>query len=80
MEKSMLLDEIFALRKVDKAEKEQLLSKLGCMTEQLLSLNENSQAQTKLIDELMRMLSVRDALIEKLRKEKAALKKSLKNS
>ena len=76
----MLLDEIFALRKVDKAEKEQLLSKLGCMTEQLLSLNESSQVQTKLIDELMRMLSVRDALIEKLRKEKAALKKSLKNS
>ena len=76
----MLLDELFALRKADKAEREQLLAKLDRMTEQLLALNENSQSQTKMIDELKRMLSDRDALIEKLRKEKAALKKSLKNS
>ena len=41
MEKSMLLDELFALRKVDKAK-----------TEQLLSLDESLQVQTKIIDEL----------------------------
>lgn len=76
----MLLDELFALRKADKADREQLLAKLDRMTEQLLALNENSQSQTKMIDELKRMLSDRNALIEKLRKEKAALKKSLKNS
>ena len=74
MEKSMLLDELFSLRKADKAEREQLLAKLDRMTEQLLTLNESSQAQTRMIDELKRMLSDRDALIEKLRKENAALK------
>ena len=80
MEKSMLLDELFALRKADKAEREQLLAKLDRMTEQLLALNENSQSQTKMIDELKRMLSDRDALIEKLRKENAALKEQKKLS
>ena len=80
MEKSMLLDELFALRKADKAEREQLLAKLDRMTEQLLALNENSQSQTKMIDELKRMLSDRDAVIEKLKQEKATLKKSLKIS
>lgn len=69
MEKSMLLDELFSLRKADKAEREQLLA-----------LNESSQAQTKMIDELKRMLSDRDALIEKLRKENAALKEQKKLS
>ncbi|HJD94827.1 MAG TPA: hypothetical protein K8W07_07645 [Bacteroides togonis] len=78
MEKSMLLDELFSLRKADKAEREQLLAKLDRMTEQLLSLNESSQAQTRMIDELKRMLSDRDALIEKLRKENAALKEQKK--
>ncbi len=78
MEKSMLLDELFSLRKADKAEREQLLAKLDHMTEQLLSLNESSQAQTRMIDELKRMLSDRDALIEKLRKENAALKEQKK--
>lgn len=68
MEKSMLLDELFALRKADKAEREQLLAKLDRMTDQLLALNENSQAQTKMIDEFKRMLTDRDALIEKLQK------------
>mgnify|MGYP001778120162 CR=1 FL=1 len=72
MEKSMLLDELFSLRKADKAEREQLLAKLDRMTEQLLALNENSQSQTKMIDELKRMLSVCDALIEKLQQENAA--------
>ena len=33
---------------------------------------ENSQAKTKMIDELKRMLSVCDALIEKLQQENAA--------
>ena len=61
MEKSMLLDELFSLRKADKAEREQLLAKLDRMTEQLLSLNESSQAQTRMIDELKRMLSDRKA-------------------
>lgn len=78
MEKSMLLDELFSLRKADKAEREQLLAKLDRMTEQLLYLNESSQAQTRMIDELKRMLSDRDALIEKLRKENAALKEQKK--
>ena len=67
MEKSMLLDELFSLRKADKAEREQLLA-----------LNESSQAQTKMIDELKRMLSDCNALIEKLRKENAALKEQKK--
>ena len=80
MEKSMLLDELFALRKADKAEREQLLARLDRMTDQLLALNENLQAQTKMIDELKRMLSDRDAVIEKLKQEKATLKKSLKIS
>ena len=80
MEKSMLLGEIFSLRKADKVEREQLLAKLDRMTEQLLSLNESSQAQTRMIDELKRMLSDRDALIEKLRKEIAALKEQKKLS
>lgn len=62
MEKSMLLDELFSLRKADKAEREQLLAKLDHMTDQLLALNESSQTQTKMIDELKRMLSDRDAL------------------
>lgn len=73
MEKSMLLDKLFSLRKAGKAERKQLLAKLDCMTEQLLVLNESSQAQNKMIDELKRMLSDCDALIEKLRKENAAL-------
>lgn len=80
MEKSMLFDELFSLRKADKAEREQLLAKLDRMTEQLLSLNGSSQAQTRMIDELKRMLSDRDALIEKLRNEIAALKEQEKLS
>ncbi len=44
MEKSMLFDELFSLRKADKAEREQLLAKLDRMTEQLLALNKSSQA------------------------------------
>ncbi|MEJ8764250.1 hypothetical protein WKU26_12720, partial [Phocaeicola sp. HCN-40430] len=74
MEKSMLLDKLFALRKADKQERDKLLEKLDRMTEQLLNLNESSQAQIKIIDELKQMLSDRDALIAKLQKENAALK------
>jgi uncharacterized coiled-coil protein SlyX len=78
MEKSMLLDELFSLRKADKEREAKLLEKLDRMTEQRLNLNESSQAQTKMIDELKRMLSDRDTLIEKLRKENAALKEQKK--
>lgn len=39
MEKSMLLDELFALRKADKEERDKLLEKLEGMSGQLLSLS-----------------------------------------
>lgn len=78
MEKSMLLDELFALRKADKQERDKLLEKLDRMTEQQLNLNESSQAQIKVIDELKQMLSDRDALIAKLQKENPALKEQKK--
>ena len=45
MEKSMLLDELFALRKADKEERDRLLDKLDRMTELLMNLNDSSQAQ-----------------------------------
>ena len=80
MEKSMLLDELFALRKADKEREAKLLEKLDRMTEQLLALNENSQRLLRQNDELKRMLSDREALIEKLRKENAALKEQKKLS
>lgn len=44
------------------------------MIGQLLFLNECLQVHPQMIDELKQVLSVRDALIEKLRKENAALK------
>lgn len=78
MEKSMLLDELFALRKADREERDKLLERLDRMTEQLLVLNENSQRLLKQNDELKQMLSDRDALIEKLQKENAALKEQKK--
>lgn len=78
MEKSMLLDELFALRKADREDRDKLLEKLDRMTEQLLVLNENSQRLLKQNDELKQMLSDRDALIEKLQKENAALKEQKK--
>ena len=80
MEKSMLLDELFSLRKADKEREAKLLEKLDRMTEQLLALNENSQRLLRQNDELKRMLSDREALIEKLRKENAALKEQKKLS
>ena len=75
MEKSMLLDELFALRKADKEEQDKLLEKLDRMSEQLLNLSENSQPQSKLIDEQKQMIVSRDILIEKLQKENAAFRK-----
>ena len=47
MEKSMLLDKLFALRKADKEYEAKLLEKLDRMTEQLMNLNESSQMQMK---------------------------------
>lgn len=74
MEKSMLLDELFALRKADKAERDQLLSKFDRMSEQLLSLNENSQAQAKVIAGLKQMITDLQKRNQLLQKENAALK------
>ena len=65
MEKSMLLDELFALRKADKEERDRLLEKLDRMTEQLMNLNESSQMQMKQNEELKQMIASRDILIEK---------------
>ncbi len=86
-EKSLLLDKLFALRQADKEERDQLLSKLDRMTEQLLSLNESTLAQTKVvddlkktIDDLKKTIADRDVLIEKLQKENAALKERKKLS
>ena len=78
MEKSMLLDELFALCKADKEREAKLLEKLDRMTEQLMNLNESSQAQVKVIDGLKQMIASRDILIEKLQKENAALKEQKK--
>ena len=73
MEKSMLLDELFALRKADKEREAKLLEKLDRMTEQLM--NESSQAQVKIIDGLKQMIA---SQIEKFQKENAALKEQKK--
>ena len=78
MEKSTLLDELFALRKADKEREAKLLEKLDRMTEQLMNLNESSQAQVKVIDGLKQMIASRDILIEKLQKENAALREQKK--
>lgn len=67
IEKSMLLDELFALRKSDQAEREKLLSKLDRMSEQLLSLTESSQMYLKQNEELKQ-------LIASLQQENARLK------
>ena len=74
MEKSMLLDELFALRKADKEERDRLLEKLDRMTEQLMNLNESSQAQVKVIDGLKQMIADLQKQNELLQKENAALK------
>ena len=78
MEKSMLLDEFFALRKADKEERNSLLEKLDRMTELLMNLNESSQMQMKQNEELKQMIASRDILIEKFQKGNAALKEQKK--
>lgn len=80
MEKSMLLNELFALRKADKEERDKLLEKLDRMSEQLLSLSESSQAQSKLIDELKYIISDLQKQNELLQKEDASLKEQKKLS
>ena len=78
MEKSMLLDELFALRKADKEERDRLLEKLDRMTEQLMNLNESSQAQVKVIDGLKQIIADLQKQNELLKKENAALKEQKK--
>ena len=78
MEKSMLLDELFALCKADKEREAKLLEKLDRMTEQLMNLNESSQAQVKVIDGLKQMIADLQKQNELLQKENAALKEQKK--
>ena len=78
MEKSMLLDELFALRKADKEREAKLLEKLDRMTEQLMNLNESSQAQVKVIDGQKQMIADLQKQNELLKKENAALKEQKK--
>ena len=78
MEKSMLLDELFALRKADKEREAKLLEKLDRMTEQLMNLNESSQVQVKVIDGLKQMIADLQKQNELLQKENAALKEQKK--
>ena len=78
MEKSMLIDELFALRKADKEREAKLLEKLDRMTEQLMNLNESSQAQVKVIDGPKQMIADLQKQNELLQKENAALKKQKK--
>ena len=78
MEKSMLLDELFALRKADKEREAKLLEKLDRMTEQLMNLNESSQMQMKQNEELKQMIADLQKQNELLKKENAALKEQKK--
>ena len=78
MEKSMLLDELFVLRKADKEERDRLLEKLDRMTEQLMNLNESSQMQMKQNEELKQMIADLQKQNELLKKENAALKEQKK--
>ena len=78
MEKSMLLDELFALRKADKEERDRLLEKLDRVTEQLMNLNESSQRLLKQNEEQQKIIFDLNKLVEKLQKENAALKEQKK--
>ena len=71
MEKSKLLDKLFALRKADMEKRDKLREKLYQIADQLLLLNGSSQAQTKIIEELKNMLADRDNLIDKFQKKMA---------
>ena len=78
--KSMLPDELLALRKTDKGRRDKLPEKLDRMSGQLLSLNGNFHCLLRRNEELKKMLSGRDALIEKLQKENVSLKEQRKLS
>ena len=78
MEKSMLLDELFALRKADKEERDRLLENLDRMTEQLMNLNKSSQMQMKQNEELKQMIADLQKQNELIKKENAALKEQKK--
>ena len=78
IEKSMLLDELFALRKADKEERNRLLEKLDRMTEQLMNLNESSQRLLKQNEEQQKIILDLNELVENLQKENAALKEQKK--
>ena len=67
----MLLDELFALRKADKEERDRFLEKLDRMTEQLMNLNENSQHLLRQNEEQQKIILDLNELIEKLQKENA---------
>ena len=66
----MLLDELFALRKADKEERDRLLEKLDRMTEQLMNLNESSQRLLKQNEEQQKIIFDLNKLVEKLQKGK----------
>ena len=74
MEKSKLLDELFALREADKAERDKFLEKLARMIEHFLTLNEDSQMQIRQNEELKKVITDLQNQNELLRKENAALK------
>ena len=78
MEKSMLLDEFFALRKADREREAKLLEKLDWMTEQLMNLNESSQRLLKQNEEQQKIIFDLNELVEKLQKENVALKEQKK--
>lgn len=62
MEKSMLLDELFALRKADKQEREKLLEKLSRMT--LVNwLDKGAAFTTKLVEALKAMAMEKDSIV-----------------
>ena len=69
MEKSMLLDELFALRKADKEHEAKFLEKLDRMTEQLMNPNESSQRLLRQIEEQQKIILDLNELVEKLQKE-----------
>lgn len=76
----MLLDELFALRKAGKEERDKLLEKLDRMSEQLLSLNENSRRLLRQNEEQQKIISNLNELVEKLQKENASLREQKKLS
>lgn len=78
MKKSMLFDELFAIRKAGKEERDRLLEKLDRMTEQLMNLNESSQLILKQNEKQQKIILDLNELVEKLQKGNAALKEQNK--